>query len=68
MYVLLDTNILFSALAFEGNERLVLEAEWFRHTLVVTDMIEEELRAVARKKLSPQKRRTADQKRLCGFS
>ncbi|MBI2623532.1 MAG: PIN domain-containing protein [Candidatus Liptonbacteria bacterium] len=58
---MLDTSVLFSALAFDGNERLVLERVWLRHTLVVTDMIEAEMRAVMRKKLSPHKCRDAEQ-------
>ncbi len=53
MRVLIDTNILMSALAFYGNERRMveqlLEAE---HTVVVTDYILAETERIVRRKFS----------------
>lgn len=55
MRVLLDTNILFSALITDGRERYLIEkiiASY--HTIVITDFIAEEIEAVLLKKLSPR--------------
>lgn len=45
MQILVDSNVLFSALLKEGNERQLIEAVILEgHTLVITDLIAEELR------------------------
>ncbi|MDA2922685.1 putative toxin-antitoxin system toxin component, PIN family [Patescibacteria group bacterium AH-259-L07] len=53
MRILLDTNILFSALIAEGNEKYLVEkitASY--HTIALTDLTIEEIKTVLSKKLS----------------
>ena len=62
MRILLDTNTLFSALLTEGNERqLVDKAISGPHTLVFTDLIEEQAGRVFFRKLSPARAKKAQE-------
>ena len=56
MRILLDSNIFISALLVEGNERHLIEkALSSRHTLVLTDLIAEEIERFLSRKLSKNK-------------
>ena len=60
MHILIDTNILFSALICEGNERLLIEkAAAQGHTVIVTDLIIEEIQCAVDRKLPQSKSRKA---------
>ncbi len=58
MKVLLDTNIIFSALISDGNERLLIsKIIGKRHQIVITDLILEELKYVIKRKISKKEQK-----------
>ncbi len=60
MNILLDTNILFSALISDGKERLLVsKIIGKRYKIVVTDLILEEINDVIYRKISKKKRNKA---------
>ncbi len=61
MKILLDTNIIFSALISDKQERLLISKIIGRHhTIVVTDLILEELMFVIKRKLASKNQKKAE--------
>jgi putative PIN family toxin of toxin-antitoxin system len=55
MRILLDTNVVFSSLLWDGNEHALVETIIVqRHTIVMTDLIMEEVRRTVTQKTKPR--------------
>jgi len=68
MNILLDTNIIFSALISDKKERLLInKIIRKRHTIVITDLVLEELNCVVERKL-PQKEQKKAKKIITALS
>ncbi len=61
MIALLDSNIWYSALVSAGNERvLVRRLLGEGHTIAITDLLQDEVMGVIRRKLAGERRRSAE--------